>query len=185
MRDINTERLKMRAYRGDDLDLMAPMYADPDGTAFTKLGRQTREQTKATLEDYLLAWRERAFGMRALFLKPDPTFVGECGVFLLSNGDAALRYAIPRQYWGRGFAAEAVGATIDDIFSATSLDRVLSVVQTRNPASGRVMEKAGWRAARSGRDGDVDLTIYELTRAEWRSRNEASSVIDLREAGER
>ena len=181
MRDLETKRLTMPAYRDDDLDLMAPMYADPDVAAFTKLGFQTRDQTKVILEEYLATWRERRFGMRALFRKRDLAFVGECGLFVLSNGDAALRYALLRRFWGRGLTTEAVEATIDDAFTATPLDRVMSIVQTRNPASGRVMEKVGCRLARHGRDGDIDLLIYELTRSEWLSRKCASNVKDMQE----
>lgn len=181
MRDLETKRLKMRACRDDDVDLMAPMYADPDVTAFTKLGCQTRDQTKTILEEYLATWRERRFGIRAMFRKRDLAYVGECGLFVLSNGDAALRYALLRRFWGQGLATEAVEATINDAFTAIPLDRVMSIVQTRNPASVAVMERVGWRVVRTGQEGDIDLLIYERTRAEWRSKKDGSSVKELQE----
>ena len=66
--ELETPRLRLRAYRGEDLDLLAALYADPDVTAFTKLGSLTRAQAEATLDGYLTAWRDRAFCMCAVFL---------------------------------------------------------------------------------------------------------------------
>lgn len=172
MSDLETERLFLRPYRREDLDLVASLYGDPEVTAFTKLGHRTRAQTEAILDEYLETWREKGFGMRALYRKVDLNYVGECGLFLLPDGAAALRYALLRPFWGQGFTSEAVAATIDDAFTATPLERVLSVVQTRNPTSGRVMEKAGWRIARRKQEGEVELLIYERTRAEWRSKHD-------------
>ena len=103
--ELETPRLRLRAYRGEDLDLLAALYADPDVTAFTKLGSLTRAQAEATLDGYLTAWRDRAFGMRAVFLKASDAFAGECGFFVLErSGELALRYAFHKRFWGQGLA---------------------------------------------------------------------------------
>ena len=167
MARLITPRLLLRPYQADDLDLMAPMYDDSDVTAHTKLGRCTREQTAAILRDYLDLWDERQLGMRALFHRGDGSFIGECGVFLLSNGDAALRYALMTSAWGQGFALEAVQATVDDLFHRIGLSHVWSIVQARNTASCRVMEKAGWRIDHTSQDGDIALTIFRLDRTSF------------------
>lgn len=170
MHSLETERLRMRPYAPADLDLMAPLYADPDVTAFTKLGRRSRAQAEAILDGYVEAWQTRDFGMRALFRKRDGVFVGECGLFLLSGGEAALRYAVTRDHWGEGFTTEATAATLADAFDRVGLARVLSVVQAPNTASHRVMDKLGLTVARRDRDGDTPLLIYEMTAAAWRLR---------------
>jgi RimJ/RimL family protein N-acetyltransferase len=164
---IETARLRLRAYRADDLDRTAALYGHAQVAAFTKLGRQDRDQAAVILDDYIAARRKHGFGMRALFVKPDFDFAGECGLFLLSSGQAALRYALLPAFWGRGLAAEAVAASVDEAFTIHRLPRLHSIVQLRNIASIRVMEKLGWRIVRQDRERDSAIAIHERTREEW------------------
>lgn len=140
-------------------------------TAYTKLGRQDLKQSRAILDGYVADWRRQGFGMRTLLLKPALAFAGECGLFLLANGEAALRYALLPAFWGHGLMVEAVDACVDDAFIRTDLPRLFSIVQARNPGSVRVMDKLGWEVARTAKDGDVDLVIYRTTREQWLARD--------------
>lgn len=56
---------------------------------------------------------------------------------------AELGYWIGRPYWGRGYATEATRAMIAWGFEEVGLARIYAHHMTRNPASGRVMAKAG------------------------------------------
>lgn len=56
---------------------------------------------------------------------------------------AELGYWIGVPYWGRGYATEAVRAMLEFGFRRLSLHRVYAFHFERNPASGRVMAKAG------------------------------------------
>ena len=55
-----------------------------------------------------------------------------------------LGYWIGKPYWG-GYATEAAAALLDLAFGPLGLHRVEATHLTRNPASGRVMEKLGMR----------------------------------------
>lgn len=168
MGEIETERLRLHPYRADDLDDMAVLYGDPAVTAHTFLGRRTLAQTKEILDGYLQVWHEAGYGMRTVHRKSDDVFVGECGLFIRpASGEVALRYALLTRYWGLGFTTEAVHATLADAFVAKRLSRVVSVVQTENSASHRVMEKVGMRVAQSARGRNGNLIIYALAREQW------------------
>jgi RimJ/RimL family protein N-acetyltransferase len=68
------------------------------------------------------------------------------GVRLQIDPDHArgeLGFWIAQACWGRGYATEAVRAVIGYAFSALGLHRVHAIHFSRNPASGRVMEKCG------------------------------------------
>jgi RimJ/RimL family protein N-acetyltransferase len=68
------------------------------------------------------------------------------GVRLQVDPDHArgeLGFWIAQACWGRGYATEAVRAVIGYGFSALGLHRVHAIHFSRNPASGRVMEKCG------------------------------------------
>lgn len=166
MHEIDTARLWMRPYERTDIDALAPFYADPEVTAFTKLGRQTRQQSEAILNDYIRTWRVRGFGMRALFLKPSADYVGECGLFWHKTFEApSMRYALVRDVRGRGLAKEAIEHTLADAFEVLGLAKIYSVVQAQNHVSMHIMEALGFARERRSQHQDVELVIYSSTRA--------------------
>jgi RimJ/RimL family protein N-acetyltransferase len=54
-----------------------------------------------------------------------------------------MGYWIGREFWGRGYASEAAAALVAHAFGPLGLQRVQAHRFARNPASGRVLEKAG------------------------------------------
>jgi ribosomal-protein-alanine N-acetyltransferase len=166
--ELETPRLRLRAYTREDLDLLAALYADPDVTAFTKLGSLTRAEAAATLDGYLTDWRVGVFGMCAVFLKAGGEFAGECGFFVLERtGELALRYALHKRFWGQGLASEAAQGVIDHAFRRLGLARIVSFVEARNEASHRVMQKLGFTVERIERLPKVELHVYAVTADEW------------------
>ena len=78
--------------------------------------------------------------------------IGSVGLVLQSDvhrRSAELGYWLGRAFWGRGIATEVVRAVTTHAFEAYGLVRVFAVVFANNPASERVLAKAGW--TREGR----------------------------------
>lgn len=61
----------------------------------------------------------------------------------ISGHQAVVGYVLAKNYWGRGIMTRALGALINDLLSRPSVYRVYALHDVDNPASGRVMEKAG------------------------------------------
>ncbi len=86
---------------------------------------------------------------------------------------AELGYWIGMPHWGRGYATEAAKAVIQFGFEQLLLNRIHACHLTRNPASGRVMIKAGMRLEGCLRQHVVkwdrfeDLATYAILRSEW------------------
>lgn len=86
---------------------------------------------------------------------------------------ASLGYWLGEPFWGQGITTRAVRFITDYMFSHYDLVRIYAGVFYWNPASGRVLEKAGY--VYEGRlrkhvfkDGKItDLLIYALLRDEW------------------
>jgi [ribosomal protein S5]-alanine N-acetyltransferase len=71
------------------------------------------------------------------------TLVGAIGLAINAMNDSAeLGYWIGAPYWNRGYASEAAAAIIEFGFGL-GLHRIQARHLVRNPASGRVMQKAG------------------------------------------
>ena len=81
----------------------------------------------------------------AVILKADKRLIGSVRIGILSeeNREADLGYGIDPEYWGRGYATEAVGALIDFGFLELKLHRIVARCDRDNVASRRVMERLG------------------------------------------
>ncbi|MFN8644979.1 MAG: GNAT family N-acetyltransferase [Candidatus Binatia bacterium] len=72
------------------------------------------------------------------------------GIGLQRQGDvhrltAEIGYWLGESFWGRGIATRAVRAVTDWAFAATPLERIFAYVFATNPASARVLAKAGYQ----------------------------------------
>ena len=74
-----------------------------------------------------------------------PRLVGACGLGRRASGSVELGYWIARSHWGRGIATEACAALIE-IARALRLPALEGSYFTDNPASGRVLERLGFKA---------------------------------------
>lgn len=72
-----------------------------------------------------------------------PRIVGGCGLHE-QDGNVELGYWIGRSHWGLGYATEAARALVD-IARAIGHQRLTARHFIDNPASGRVLRKAGFR----------------------------------------
>lgn len=100
------------------------------------------------------------------------------GVVLLRKDDverisAEIGYWLGVAAWGRGFATGAVIAATAYAFDVLGLERVFAIVNTRNRASARVLEKAGFvlegtmRRAAIKEGVVLDQFMYAALKTEW------------------
>jgi ribosomal-protein-alanine N-acetyltransferase len=80
---------------------------------------------------------------------------------------------IGKPFWGEGYCTEAAEAVLDYGFSVLGLNRIYAHHLSRNPASGRVMEKIGMRYEGCLRghvkkwDVFEDIKVYAIMRSEY------------------
>ncbi len=75
-----------------------------------------------------------------------PQLIGSAGLGRRPDGEIELGYWISRPNWGLGYATEAAGAVLAIARDALRLERIHAGHFLDNPASGRVLEKLGFRA---------------------------------------
>lgn len=86
---------------------------------------------------------------------------------------AELGYWLGERYWGRGLATASVRSILPYAFEELGLLRVFAAVFDFNPASGRVLEKAGFVREGVLRDAAIkesrvtSMTLYAMTRADY------------------
>jgi RimJ/RimL family protein N-acetyltransferase len=74
-----------------------------------------------------------------------PQLIGSAGLGRRPDGEIELGYWISRPHWGLGYATEAAGAVIGIARDALRLTRLNAGHFVDNPASGRVLEKLGFK----------------------------------------
>jgi len=87
---------------------------------------------------------------------------------------AELGYWVGNPFWGKGYATEASEAVIHYGFTELKLNKIHATHFTRNPASGKVMQKLGMESEGVFKqhaikwDEYVDLAAYGLLAKTWR-----------------
>lgn len=110
----------------------------------------------------------------AMTCKPDGALVGAIGLSInQAHERAELGYWVGKPYWGKGYCSEAAKCMLGYGFEVLSLNRIVARHLTRNPASGRVMQKVGMTREGRQRQGVKkwgvfeDLDVYSILRSEW------------------
>jgi len=141
---IETRRLVLRAPAPQDVTRIASMANDRDIARMTC--RMPHPFGTGDAEDFVIAvaGQDPAKANTFLIEHEDLGAVGVIGLF--EDGDVAPEtgYWIGRDYWGRGFATEALEGAM--VWASRKWKRRALVAGhfADNPASGRVLEKAGF-----------------------------------------
>lgn len=176
--ELITRRLTLRPPRRADAVPLARLIGDWD--VVKMLGQPPypyeERHARAWIADIGLAMRngrEHAFVVE-LPSEPDAGPVGVVGLQPRGTvGTRELGYWIGRPYWGLGYMTEAAGRVVRFGFEELALSRITSGHYVDNPASGRVLQKLGFRDAGAAerecvaRGAPVASCEFELTRAEW------------------
>jgi RimJ/RimL family protein N-acetyltransferase len=102
----------------------------------------------------------------------------------VERAGAEIGYWLGQAYWGRGIATEALALMSDYAFATFPVLRLWAVVFEGNPASERVLEKAGYACEgvlrqAAIKDGRVfDLTMFALLRDEHEARARRAAAAD-------
>ena len=106
--------------------------------------------------------------------------IGHVGMTLYAgHGRIDLYYGLAPAHWGKGYTTEAVRAAIDAAFTGhPGVNRIQADANPQNPASLRVMEKAGM--IREGllrqyvvmRGVATDQVMCSILRREWEAARE-------------
>lgn len=178
---LETERLVLRRFTGDDVDLLVELDSDPEVMHFITGGRPTpRREIETEILPAYLAYYERCagYGFWAAIERSTGDFVGW---FHYRPGSedgpdqVELGYRLRRSAWGKGYASEGSRALIEKGFVEFGVERVYATTMAVNSASRRVMEKAGLRYVRTFHqpwpypiEGDLHGDVeYALLKAEW------------------
>jgi RimJ/RimL family protein N-acetyltransferase len=142
---LTTDRLTLRRFTLEDLDLLYRLYSDPEVMRYVG-GVKTRAQTEALFKSRVLDYYQEfpGLGMWATVERAS----GACiGTHLLNHiqGETLIQvgYVLFSAYWGRGYATEMSIAILRYGFTELGLPEIFAITDLPNVASQRVLLKAG------------------------------------------
>lgn len=141
-----TGRLLLRRFHIEDAPQMFENWAgDPAVTAFLSwTAHRTPADTRRVLCEWVTAYQRPDFYTWAIVRREDGALMGSISIYNLNSYADACEagYCLGRNFWGGGYAAEALRAVLALCF-AMGFVRVCAKHDPDNPHSGRVMQKAG------------------------------------------
>jgi RimJ/RimL family protein N-acetyltransferase len=157
---VNTDRLKLRRWRSDDLAVFQDISADPQVMEHMPAcldAGQAQAQALRIMDDL----ENRGWGLWAVEIIGSGEFIGYVGLnipaTLMPFGEKVeLAWRLAARRWGRGYASEAARAALDFGFNVLNLDEIVAYTTPGNVRSWRVMEKIGMIR---DRQGDFDHPI--------------------------
>ena len=176
MFSIHTKRLILRDLIQRDAPRLHVFFSDPRVTRYTGFIktcnlRGTRAWVKRAIFHNLA--RPRFAYSLAVVSKKDRKVVGWIGWGSVSErkkhlGERDFGYAFRRDCWGRGYGTESLRGITDYIFGRLKGRSLFGENRVKNPSSGRVMEKCGFRRLpRRVRGMYPGHHCYVLTRDSW------------------
>ncbi|MFA5367831.1 MAG: GNAT family N-acetyltransferase [Dehalococcoidia bacterium] len=173
---IETERLLLRPFAIDDAPVVQELAGDYDISANVRMIPHPYPEHMA--EDWIDSHQDKLEHGEihlAVTLRDDGnTLIGAIGLIVNRDDEnAELGYWIGKPYWNNGYCTEAAQSLVKYGFDKLKLHRIHSFYMTKNPASGKVMQKLGMKYEGTLRkcinkwDVFEDVNIYSILISEY------------------
>jgi len=174
---IETKHLLLRPFLESDAQAMYDNWASrPDNLLHvTWDAHESPEVTQQSIARWVENYQNMDFYKWAICLKENPdSVIGDISMVDMDEAINACEvgYILSKDYWGQGLMTEALKAILIYLLQDANFNRVAARFVTANPASGRVMAKAGmsyegtFRQAVFHKGQVKDFSVYGILRSD-------------------
>ncbi len=146
-RTIETPRLVLRRYTVADAPAMFENWAnDAEVTRYMRWKPHANvEESRSVLQKWVSSYDSQETYLWGIVRKEGNLLIGSISAGKGVAYDRCIEagYCIGRAFWGNGYTAEALQAVIHYLLFDVGFNRIEAYHSVHNPASGRVMQKAG------------------------------------------
>ncbi|MFK7049098.1 MULTISPECIES: GNAT family N-acetyltransferase [Flavobacterium] len=178
--NLESERLILRKMTHKDVDQVFALRSNPDNMQFIPRPLLKNKEEAIELIDTINNKIELNEGINwAITEKPDDKLIGFLGYYRIQkeNYRSEIGYMILPEYNGRGIATEAVQLILEYGFNQMGLHSIEAVIDPKNQASARVLEKLGFVKEGHLRENEYfegkfwDSVIYAILKSEFNFKN--------------
>jgi len=178
---LETHRLVLRQFATGDWDTVRAILSHPESTRFMHFATLTEDQRRQWFDTCVTDAQHpdpNPF-FWAITLKETGNLIGWLGlersIDPATPGEHSIGYLLHRPYWNQGYMTETLRSVIADQFGTRGALRLQATCSVDNPASARVMEKAGMRHEKtvvgdSSEGRPEQRHHYAITKANYESR---------------
>ena len=172
---LQTDRLILRRFVESDAEAMFQNWASSaeNLTYVTWNPHPDVEVTRNSILNWVGSYANPNYYKWAICLKETPEqVIVDISIVEMDENDSCceIGYILGKNYWGRGMMTEALKVVLDFCFIQAGFQKVRARYASLNPASGRVMEKAGMSYLKTvanevERKGYIaDLIYYQISK---------------------
>ena len=172
---LQTDRLILRRFVESDAEAMFQNWASSTEnlTYVTWDPHSDVEVTRHSIHNWVASYANPNYYKWAICLKEKPEqVIGDISIVEMHENDSSceIGYVLGKAYWGYGMMTETLKAVLDFCFTQVGFQKVKARYASLNPASGRVMEKAGMSYLETITNGVerkgylADLIYYQINR---------------------
>ena len=172
---LQTERLILRRFVESDAEAMFQNWASSaeNLTYVTWDSHTNLEVIRNSICNWGGSYTNPNYYKWAICLKENPEqVIGDISIVAIDENDSSceIGYVLGKKYWGHGIMTEALKAVLDFCFTQAGFQEVKARYASLNPASGRVMEKAGMSYLKTITNGVerkgylADLIYYQVSK---------------------
>jgi RimJ/RimL family protein N-acetyltransferase len=146
-RELRTDRLWLRRWRGSDREPFARLNADPRVAEFLA-GLLSRAESDALADRIEAHFEQHGFGLWAVEIPGTIPFAGFLGLSIPRfeapfTPCIEIGWRLDAEHWNQGYATEGARAALTFGFEALQVEEIVSFTVPANVRSRRVMEKLG------------------------------------------
>lgn len=164
-KEIETDRLLLRRFTKADAQAVYDNYASDElATKYlTWPSHQDVSVTEAILDTWVEGYGDLSQYKWAITLKRNPSeALGDITASIPHDFDkidaCEIGYVLSPKHWGQGYMSEAMKAVTKYLLKEAGFNRVIARHDVANPASGKVMQKAGLQFEGIHRQGSLNNT---------------------------
>lgn len=175
--ELNTVRLILRPAKSKDAKTMFKYLSDLNTNKYQGWLPKTIED----VNDFLRTISKKINLVNTWFLfviidKVSAEIIGDVGIRFLHDEQVEIRCTLKKQKQGKGYASEALKATINYLFNKLNKHRIIASIDYRNSKSIKLIDRLGFKKEGCFKEslfinGEwIDDIIYAMLKKEWKNK---------------
>jgi ribosomal-protein-alanine N-acetyltransferase len=185
--ELETQRLILREFRDDDESVVLAYQSNPRYMRYYPIIGRTFEEVRDFIQMFLEQQQvvPRIKYQLVVTLKANQKLIGNCGIRMdkPDSCQADIGFELSPEYWGKGYASEAVREIITFGFTKLGIHRIWAECIANNLRVVSVLDKLGMRL--EGRLVEKvyfkecwwDTLIFALLETEWQNQTQAGNFM--------
>ncbi|WP_340023031.1 GNAT family protein [Paenibacillus sp. FSL K6-1096] len=173
--ELQTGRLVLKKMSTADAASLFSIWSDPEVTRFMNISSFSDESQAVEMIELLSSLAKENQAIRySIIESKSGRIIGSCGYNMLDydNARTEIGYDLGREFWGQGYASEAINALTKYAFNTLGFNRIEAKVEPANLNSIKVLQKLHFtlegtlRQCERSKGTFIDLCMYSKLAAD-------------------